>query len=81
MKLGDDSSGEAPLQILDSAFDFLDDQDSSCDFFGVKRHSMNLDEEEELTTKGEQRYESSDDEVSRHTSILYKMIKLSVWLF
>jgi hypothetical protein len=63
MKLGDDSSGEQPLQILDSAFDFLDDQDSTCDFFGVKRHSMTIEEEEDLTTKGEQRYESSDEEV------------------
>ena len=66
MKLGDDSSAEQPLHILDSAFDFLDDQDSTCEFFGVKRHSLNLEEEEELTAKDEtirDGDESSDDEV------------------
>ena len=71
MKLGDDSSGEQPLQILDSAFDFLDDQDSTCDFFGVKRHSMTMDEQQDLMSKGEQRYESSDEEVSFSNISLY----------
>ena len=57
-----DDNGSVERQIA-SVFDFLEEPDTGCEYWGVnQRHSLKVDDEEE-TGNQEEHKESSDDEV------------------
>ena len=57
-----DDNGSVERQIA-SVFDFLEESDTGCEYWGVnQRHSLKVDDEEE-TGNQEEHKESSDDEV------------------
>jgi len=60
MQIEDNGSVERQIQ---SVFDFLEESDTGCEYWGVNpRHSHSLDDEEEPGNQEEHK-ESSDDEV------------------